>query len=357
MQQNLIDWTQQCFAHTPDYVLLFSSTWERLWQNKECPLLPPGTESKVLQIEAEKPQSCTGTLCYAGELHSFQFDVIEDDNVYFLVRIMEKSYPQIGQENADWWNLMQNDFVMTRTEIFGISNAVNTIYNIASEFSDDYPELMQEHLPYLDIIQGNCCRLMQRCTLLTEQSRYYQSKELEASSLFLDLELSSFERKCRRVFGLKVKTLLYTEDYLSVFTNSKRLEQALLCAIRLLYQRKEDVTTFKIEATASEDSVIVNITAIAEGNKNPHPRHSRVILNQTESLHDPLESILHLFCKTYHVTMITSQTADAVACSLRFPLSDMPDNLVCRSNIKMIEEDIFSIYNIMLADISEYRFY
>ena len=61
------------------------------------------------------------------------------------------------------------------------------------ENGDQIPRMvLEEQMEQLNIIQGNCCRLMRPSVLWLEQLKYVQKNELSGEALFLDRELSNF---------------------------------------------------------------------------------------------------------------------------------------------------------------------
>ncbi|MFR6496788.1 MAG: hypothetical protein ACLUOF_10715 [Ruminococcus sp.] len=67
--------------------------------------------------------------------------------------------------------------------------------------------ILEEQLEQLNIIQGNCCRLMRSSVLRLEQLKYYQNCEVSVRR-FLDRELSNFVESCRMVLGRAIRMTL-----------------------------------------------------------------------------------------------------------------------------------------------------
>ena len=74
-------------------------------------------------------------------------------------------------------------------------------------------------------------------------------------------------------------------------------------------------------------------------------------------LRTPEEQVVQHFCRKYHAVLLTSQTDTQAQCTLRFPLHRDIRNLSLESSRREIDDGIFSLYQIFLSDISDYRFY
>ena len=89
-----------------------------------------------------------------------------------------------------------------RQKMFFFSNAVSGLYQTLEENGDQIPRMvLEEQMEQLNIIQGNCCRLMRPSVLWLEQLKYVQKNELSGEALFLARELSNFVESCRMVLG------------------------------------------------------------------------------------------------------------------------------------------------------------
>lgn len=364
-QQEQQNWITQWYQQSLDYVLLFSQDWTIRWKNRECPMLRCVSDySAFFNFSAKETVNSTHfTICYAGELYMTHLDVhtgAENESVY-LVRIDASPYQKAEWENPAFCHETENYAAAMRSQIFGISNAVSVLYHTIEEYSDSYSNMMLEELmQQLNIIQGNCCKLMRPSVYLAEMSNYYQNHNVSGEALFLDRELSNFVESCRNVLGRTVRIHLETESYLRIWANRDRLVRCLLCIVVYLQRKEPKLTHLFLKAEAQGEETILSLTASSGGKDEAPSRHSESDPLYQTPLLSPEEQMIRLFCRTYQVTMLTTTTETQNICSLRFPACDESAPLSLHSPIKELKElqdDAFSIYQLILSDISSYRFY
>lgn len=360
MQKEHLHWFRQWFQASPDYVILFSAAWEIIWQNRECPMLPQDSDyRRCLGLdEVRIPKRGTYTLCHAGELYSFRLDIPENQpEQLFLIRISEKSCQHIGWSDAAWRSEAENHSAALRSQVFGITNAAASLYSLVEETGDQFPQLQDEQLAQLNIICGNCCQLTRAAILWTEQARYHEMEAIFSRPLFLDRELSNFVESCRKILGKAVRINLETASFLCIRVNRQRMTQALLCMLIQLHRDHPEMNLLHLSAEQQENSVVLTVSASSSGKDDMPSRHAVFQPMFSTSLLSMEESILRLFCETYGVVMLNSHAENRVVYTLRFPVCDDMTGLSLESSQTMFRDEAFSIYQIMLADISEYRFY
>ena len=163
MQEEQLHWLRQWYSNSPDYVIALTLSWEIIWQNRDCPMLPKDTDCcQSLGLKKDMPPvRGTYALCYAGELYSFQLDLPDTDSAQMiLIRISEKPYSHLEWSNSAWRNEADNRSAVLRSQVFGISNAASTLYNMIEEISDEFPQLQDKSMVQIDIIKGNCCQML-----------------------------------------------------------------------------------------------------------------------------------------------------------------------------------------------------
>ena len=237
MQQTQLKWIAQWYQQASDYVMAFSGQWELLWQNRPCPMLQNITDfgSFFPFSPNDKTSSRTSTICHIGELYRVHCDRnLTDGTPLFLVRIDALPYTDLSMENQEWRNDMENRLAEMRSQIFGISNAVAALYCAIEEQSDACPRtLLEEQMQQLNIIKGNCCRLIRPTVLLAEQMRYCQKKDISGSPFFLDREMSNFVESCRKILGRTLRIQGESEsqrsaEYFSLSALSDFADQAAI---------------------------------------------------------------------------------------------------------------------------------
>lgn len=361
MQQNEYDWIVKWYQQTTDYVILFSQQWETLWQNRDCPMLHHAENDRTFlaYFESKIPEPGTYLICYQGELYSIQLDRHEqEDEILYLVRIGQSPCQETAWKNPAWRHELENQTAALRQQVFGISNAVAELYHTIEETSDGYSRMvLEEMMEQLNIIKGNCCRMMQPSVLQSEMSKYYQSQEISSEAFFLDRELSKFVESCHAVLGRTLRLHLESESHLRIFANRRRLQNCLLCLILHIRRQRPDITRMHWNAQQQEEQIILTCTADSDGTDTVSKRHSSLEQLYETPLVSPEEMVIRLFCKTYHAAALYTNLENRMVCTLRFPVCSPDVPLSLQSPSQILQDDAFSPFQILLSDISAYRFY
>lgn len=361
MQQNEYSWIEKWYQQTTDYVILFTQQWEKFWQNRDCPMLRHTENARELLGFSQDPVPKPGTVLfpYMGELYSAQIDRhSQEDEILYLVRIARQPFQETAWHNPAWRQERENQIAAMRQKIFGISNAVTELYQTIEESSDAYSRMILEELmEQLNIIKGNCCRMMQPSLLWNEMSKYYQSQDISSEAFFLDRELSNFVESCHMVLGRSLRMHLESESHLRIFANRKRLQNCLLCLIMYIRQQRPDITQIYWAAQQQDEQIILTCTAESDGTDDAPNRHSSLEQLYETPLVTPEETVIRLFCKTYHTAVLYTNLENHMVCTLRFPVCSPDVPLSLQSPSQILQDDAFSPFQIFLSDISAYRFY
>lgn len=362
MQQS--EWNQitQWYQDAIDYVFVFSKEWCILWQNHSCPLLHNVVNyAAFFGFSSETvPSSGTYTICCAGELYRFQMDCFTEPEkeAGYLIRLEAEPYMDSIWNSDLWRHETENQIAAMRNQVFGISNAVASLYNVIEELSDDCPrELLDEQMQQLNIIKGNCCHLIRPTVFLAEHRRYAQKKEISKELLFLDRELSNFVESCRKILGRSVRLHLECKTEMCVFVNRERFFMCLLCLLLHIKHLEPDVTQIDIHGSLQSDFAVLTFTAESSGIDETPPRHSTLNPFYQTPLISQEESVIRHFCRCYQATLLSTQHQGHSVYALRIPTPEEEIPIKFQSTSKKIQDDTMSLYQIMLSDISNYRFY
>ncbi len=369
MQSTQWNWIKNWYQHTADYIYLFSETWTFLWKNRSCPMFskPPVpanlfgcTPTKLAQQPAR-----SATMLYAGKLygigldaHQYQENSAAPDTTFYVLRIGHVPYTDAQWQNPAWCQNIENRIAAVRGQIFGISNAAAALYDVIEEYSDDFPEMLQkEQMEQLNIIKGNCCKLMRPSLCCQEISKYYQKADVSPETIFLDREMSNFVESCRNVLGRTVRLRFSSEPYLSISVNRNRFLCAMLYIVSDLCRQFPGHSDLNMTASAQGEEVLLTLLCEAEGTNDIPKRHSAEPALYAPQLLTPEEQVIRLFCQTYHITRFTAVSENKSTCTLRFPPCPTSGPLHLHSPIQKLQDDAFSLYQLILSDISSYRFY
>lgn len=357
MEQN--DFQQICrwYQQTEDAVLCYGTDGTLLWHNNAG----VGAKAEADRLPRFSPDGTPengtfllphgGTLCCVRQesRHTGQQDVI-------LVQISSTSAGKIFGNCPELHRETENRIAAVRQKIFGITNAVSALYDSLEE-SGSSRMLLEEQLEQLNIIQGNCCRLLRPSLLLLELLKYFQKSEISGEALFLDRELSNFVESCRNVLGRTMRIRLETDRPLCICVSRRRLQNCLLCLILLMHRACPEAARLFWQAKAQDDRVLLCCTASPDGTESFSRRHSEAEQLYQTGLRTPEEQIVQQFCAAYDAVLLTSRTEQEVQYTLRFPCCKTEKHLSLNSSRTAIDDSIFSPYQIFLSDISGYRFY
>lgn len=358
MEQN--DFQQICrwYQQTEDAVLCYGTDGALLWHNDAGAAAEPEADRLPRFSPDGTPENGTFLLPRGGALccvrqesrHIGQQDVI-------LVQISSASAGEIFGSCPELHREAENWIAAVRQKIFGITNAVSALYDSLEESGGDPRMLLEEQLEQLNIIQGNCCRLLRPSLLQLELLKYFQKSEISGEALFLDRELSNFVESCRNVLGRTMHIRLETDRLLCIRVNRRRLQNCLLCLILLMRRACPEAARLSWQAKAQDDKILLCCTASPDGTESFSRRHSEAEQLYHTGLRTPEEQIVQQFCDAYNAVLLTSRTEQEIQYTLRFPCCETEKFLSLKSSRAAIDDGMFSPYQIFLSDISGYRFY
>lgn len=358
MQQSELQWFQKWYQDSMDHILLYDNSEHPVcvWKNRNFPF-----QSVLFNIltNTDIHKSSSTLHPFGGNLHNLTIHPCTLDQVsYRFVQVNALPLQQLQWQNTDWRHQTENKIAAMRQQIFGISNAVSALYEGLDDCKDEGASmLLEEQWQQLNIIKGNCCRLMQPTVYLLEQCKYYHHQEITGEVIFLDHELSNFVVSCRNVLGNFLKMSIISDKHLCIYTNRKRLQNVLLCLILQSRAEHPNITQMQWKASTEDESVLLHCTCAATGAEASVSRHSTAEVLYQTNLAEPYQTIISLFCQTYHVSILYANTDDSYIFTLRFPKHQPGKSFTLQSSASIIQHESFSPFQIFLSDISGYRFY
>lgn len=118
-----------------------------------------------------------------------------------------------------------------------------------------------------------------------------------------------------------------------------------------------DTTLIRIAAKKADGYAELTFSAESSGIDETRSRHSPAVLLYHTHLLSQEEVIIRHFCRCYQATLLSAEREQQKMAVLRIPLCDETTPLFLQSGVRRFRSDEDSLYEIMLADISEYRFY
>ena len=233
MQQSEFQQIREWYQQFEDAVLFYRMDGTPLWQNHAATLRQDQDGASLPRYAPDgTPETGTFSVRQGSVLYLLrQKQCRIGGTPVILVQICAQPEEELFWSDPDRCHEEENRIAAIRQKVFGISNAVSALYQDLDESSDQIPRMiLEEQLEQLNIIQGNCCRLMRSSVLRLEQLKYYQNCEVSGEALFLDRELSNFVESCRMVLGRAIRMTLKTAPHLCIFVHRRRLRVSLLCS-------------------------------------------------------------------------------------------------------------------------------
>ena len=237
MQQEELQQIQKWCQQSEDAILFYAPDGTLLWQNDAAAVRQKPQNSSLPRYHKNgAPEDGMFLLRQGGSLYCVRQEPRQyGEKPAILVQIHSQPADDLLWSDTDKQHETENRIAAMRQKIFGISNAVSGLYQTLEENGDQIPRMvLEEQMEQLNIIQGNCCRLMRPSVLWLEQLKYVQKNELSGEALFLNRELSNFVESCRMVLGKALKMTADAEKPLCIFANRRRLQICLLCMVLYL---------------------------------------------------------------------------------------------------------------------------
>ena len=225
MQQSEFQQIREWYQQFEDAVLFYRMDGTPLWQNHAATLRQDQDGASLPRYAPDgTPETGTFSVRQGSVLYLLrQKQCRIGGTPVILVQICAQPEEELFWSDPDRCHEEENRIAAIRQKVFGISNAVSALYQDLDESSDQIPRMiLEEQLEQLNIIQGNCCRLMRSSVLRLEQLKYYQNCEVSGEALFLDRELSNFVESCRMVLGRAIRMTLNTAPHLCIFVHRRR---------------------------------------------------------------------------------------------------------------------------------------
>lgn len=270
MQQSEFQQIREWYQQFEDAVLFYRMDGTPLWQNHAAALRQDQDGASLPRYAPDgTPETGTFSVRQGSVLYLLrQKQCRIGGTPVILVQICAQPEEELFWSDPDRCHEEENRIAAIRQKVFGISNAVSALYQDLDESSDQIPRMiLEEQLEQLNIIQGNCCRLMRSSVLRLEQLKYYQNCEVSGEALFLDRELSNFVESCRMVLGRAIRMTLETAPHLCIFVHRRRLRVSLLCLILQLRQTMPSASRFTWQAEQQENEAVLRCTAVSDGTR------------------------------------------------------------------------------------------
>ncbi|MBQ8515903.1 MAG: hypothetical protein IJ496_10950 [Ruminococcus sp.] len=358
MSQELLRFFKATYQNDSDCVLIFDRTCSLIWHNGQpAPFELTADLPQLLHFPEEGfPKS--GDYTFYSRHLLYRYHLIQAGDEYCIVSCGTQPVLSAALEDETQRRIIQNQLASQYHDTFGIRNAVSELYELIENL--DCPEDKQDHLyEYLNIIAGNCSRLLKTPFTLREIIRYFEEFKCEPEHLDCAFALKLFADKCMKTLGWRsgIRVSAQTDSNLSILVSGPRLEFCLTCMLLILCGQEKKSRNITICAKRTGDYASIIFTDDETGD-DESVRH---LLSRFVPLHRiPEASEEHLvvqqFCKAYNAVLLETIQDGQRSLGLRIPLSGMGTVLTLRSPQADAESPI-TFYHALLSSIADQRFY
>ena len=360
MTTETLHFLKALYANETCQVWVFDETNTCIWKNDiSKPLQSEADCQALLKTVAANTSSQLfwhESLLYAAEVQQsteLHCTILKITAEPVLTNVMkEKNFRAICQE------FLANQ----REAVFQISTIAEQIYDEVE--SNNIGDLEQEEIfSNLNDVMRACCHLLRRTNYYAELEKYAESESMALQPIELSRLLFDFSQNCKETLGRRISMKMQAETKIWVLCNEARLCFSLLCLMtQLLAQGQSELTrTVFLHVFSKENTATISIQT--EKVENDFPEIEPTVLFQSNEEvakqdYDLTNAVLENFCKTYNAKLERTSTDTKQGYLLKIPVYNARSNLQLHANIPHRRRSIFlNNYQVMLYDISDYRFY
>lgn len=360
MTTETLHFLKALYANETRQVWVFDETNTCIWKNDiSKPLQSEADCQALLKTVAANTSSQLfwhESLLYAVEVQQsteLHCTILKITAEPVLTNVMkEKNFRAICQE------FLANQ----REAVFQISTIAEQIYDEVE--SNNIGDLEQEEIfSNLNDVMRACCHLLRRTNYYAELEKYAESESMALQPIELSRLLFDFSQNCKETLGRRISMKMQAETKIWVLCNEARLCFSLLCLMtQLLAQGQSELTrTVFLHVFSKENTATISIQT--EKVENDFPEIEPTVLFQSNEEvakqdYDLTNAVLENFCKTYNAKLERTSTDTKQGYLLKIPVYNARSNLQLHANIPRRRRSTFlNNYQVMLYDISDYRFY
>lgn len=358
MSQDLLRFFKSIYQNDSDCVLIFDKTYSLIWHNGQpAPFELTADLPQLLHFPEDGfPES--GDYTFYSRSMLYGYHLIHTADEYFIVSCNTSPVLSAVLADENQQKIIQNQLAAQYHDTFGIRNAVSELYDLIERL--DCAEDSQNDLyEYLNIIAGNCSRLLKTPFTLREIIRYFEKFKCESDVLDCEFELKLFADKCMKILGRRsgIRIRTQVDINLSILVSKARLEFCLMCILLILcgQEKKNRNITIRAKQTGNYASIIFT------DDETGDDESVRRLLSSFVPLHKVPEAeeehlVVQQFCKAYGASLLETVHDGQKSLCLRIPLSEIPARLTLRSPQANVESPI-TFYHALLSSIADQRFY
>lgn len=360
MTTETLQFLKALYANETRQVWVFDETNTCIWKND---ISKPLQSEDDCQALLKTVVANTGSQLFWHESLLYAAEVQQSSELHctILKITTEPIFTNIMKEKN--FRAICQDFLANQREaIFQISTVAEQIYDEVE--SNNIGDLEQEAIfSNLNDVMRACCRLLRRTNYYTELEKYAEPESMTLQPVELSRLLFDFAQNCKETLGRRISLKMQAETKIWVLCNEARLCFSLLCLMtQLLAQGQSELTRTVFLHVLSEGNT-ATVSIQMEKPECDFPEIEPTILFQSNEEvvkqdYDLTNAVLENFCKTYNAKLERTSTDTKQGYLLKIPLYNAYNNLQLHANIPRRRRSTFlNNYQVMLYDISDYRFY
>ena len=355
MQNNIIENLKDLFKYSSENVVITDYDFNILWSNKSEDYFLFGGKSCRELFQNEQLPLKSGEYNVKQNGLTFACRIInypDCENGIYVIQTDEEDIMFSFIKCHGIQEFFINQAGAVRQAITGITLSSSSLHK-ALEEADLYSDQK-----YLDIIMGNCYKLLKTVANTTESIRYTDGsiiiKKIDVSTV-----LKEFTKKCSEILERNIEIRTEVQEDLYIKADMERFVSCLL-SLAVLVNGKNPENNI-ILFNAEKIGRFVSITVKAD--RSGFDGSSRVFTRTSELYEeDAVDSDLFVvsrFCRTFNGTLFVSGSSDDLRCfSLKFPYCDDVEPIAeLSSTVRPYPEDKFTNYHIKLSEIADVFYY
>ncbi len=351
-----MDNLKSVFAYSSDNVIITNYDFDILWFNRTDEIFSCCGQNCSTLFQNEKKRLSSGKyyIHHCGLI--YECNVInypEVENGVYVISSDGKDVMYSYASRCGVREVLINQSGAIRNAVSGICFSTDKLKKILME-NDSTDELK-----YIDIIVGNCCKLL-NATNSTLELINYSDNNIEISTIDFSEFLEEFVSVSSDVLESKITVESYIDTELYIDTDCDRLEMFLMSLVVLVNDADPENNIINIRAerkSIENDNFCVSLTVSADrcGTDISESKFSRFVkLYNGDEFSNEL-FIINRFCKTFGATLYISGTSGKPRTfNIKLPWVDGTNiklKLKTKKDLYNGNDDIYSKYRIMYSDI------
>lgn len=328
------------YGNKENAIIVYSLYGEVIWKNKAAVSLLDNDAEGIIFAGIIENTGSSGKIRYADG-GTFHKAVVCDMDLYIAELYSESRLTALFEDHR------VNDYavyseMLVRQAVTGISASCEIINDLIENAEKDDAELC------LNNIISCCCRIMKKATLSSQLASIAHDRNIKPTLINIDNFLSEFTSGCKQAFGDKSRVSYNSETGCLIYADKTLLTYfmlELLCC--LISSWNTSCCNIIIAATEidgyAEIKISRNITA-----ETSQIGQSGIPSRAFKSVEDEL-------CRIFAETLKAEYSFSDDTLNISIKCAENNDKAVLETEKIYLSDSLFSPYNIMLNDFTDFR--